>query len=279
LEDKGISWGEYQEDMPYSGFAGSFRNPTNGKLNYVRKHNPLVVFDSVASNPNRLGCIKNLTMFYTDLNANRLPQWMFITPNMTSDGHDTSVTVAGAWTRSFLDPLMNNTNFMKNTLVLVTWDENETYTKKNRVMGILLGDAIPQNLVGTTDDTLYTHYSELSTVEANWDLHTLGRYDVGANVFAMVAAKTGDVLRNWTSTKPTFDQVYFNKSYVGPMTKNHSGSWPEPNTIAAIRGRTVLPRVVTTWQNTSDKSIYGTGVEVADGQHPPLRSVTSHAFA
>jgi acid phosphatase len=272
LEDKGISWGEYQEDMPYSGFQGSgYINQENRRNDYVRKHNPLVMFDSVASNPDRLACIKNLTMFYKDLKANKLPQWMFITPNMTSDGHDTSVTTAGSWTRSFLEPLLNDTTFMSNTLVLVTWDENETYIRKNRVMGLLLGDAIPQNLVGTTDNTLYTHYSELATVEANWNLHTLGRYDVGANVFAFVAAKTGDALRSWTSTKPSFDQVYFNRSYPGPMALKPAGSWPEPNNLAVVNDRTVLSAVVKAWDKASDKSIYGTGVEVADGLHPPLR--------
>jgi acid phosphatase len=271
LEDRGISWGEYQEDIPYTGFAGNYKNQVNGKPDYVRKHNPLVIFDSVAANPDRLALIKNLTMFYNDLKTNKLPQWLFITPNMTSDGHDTSVTVSGDWTRTFLDPLLNNTNFMNNTLVLVTWDENETYAVKNRVMGILLGDVIPKNLVGTTDDTLYTHYSELSTVESNWDLRTLGRYDVGANVFAVVAAKTGDTLRNWTSTKPAFDQVYFNWSYPGPVATKPSGSWPAPNTLAVINGRTVLPGVVNIWKKGSDKSIYGAGVEVADGQHPPVR--------
>ena len=209
LEDKGISWGEYQEDMPYSGFAGSgFRNQKNGRNDYVRKHNPAIMFDSVATNEDRRACIKNLTMFEQDLQTNKLPQWLFITPNMTSDGHDTSVTVAGAWTRAFLDPLMRNPNFMNNTLVLITWDENHTYPKQNRVHSILLGDSVPTNLVGTTDDAFYSHYSEISTVCANWDLHTLGRYDVGANVFSVVASKTGDSIRSWTGS-PSLNQMFF----------------------------------------------------------------------
>jgi len=49
---------------------------------------------------------------------------MFITPNMTSDGHDTSVTVAGAWLKNFLGPLLDDPNFMQNTMVLITFDEN-----------------------------------------------------------------------------------------------------------------------------------------------------------
>jgi len=40
LEDKGVSWGAYQEDMPYSGYEGfSWVNPEQ-QNDYVRKHNP-----------------------------------------------------------------------------------------------------------------------------------------------------------------------------------------------------------------------------------------------
>jgi acid phosphatase len=256
--------------MPYSGFEGfSYVNQKTGANDYVRKHNPAIMYGANTVNQTRLSNIKNLTTFASELKENKLPQWMFITPNMTSDGHDTSVTVAGTWTRTFLDPLLTNKNFMNNTLVLITWDENHTYTQKNRVLGILLGDSVPADLVGTTDDTIYTHYSEISTVCANWGLHTLGRYDVGANVFAHVALKTGDTLQNWTGT-PSFDSVYFNQSYSGPLNSQPKGTWPEPNTKAVINGRTVLPAIVNTWAKFSDQTVYGTGVEVADGQHPPV---------
>jgi hypothetical protein len=46
-------------------------------------NSPLVSYDSVTSNLDRLAKIKNFTMFDTDLNNNELPQWMFITPNMS----------------------------------------------------------------------------------------------------------------------------------------------------------------------------------------------------
>lgn len=101
---------------------------------------------------------------------------MFITPNMTDDGHDTSVTVAGEFCRRFLTPLMENEYFMERTLILVTFDENHSYPRANRVFSFLLGGAVPKHLAGTVDDTFYNHYSELSTVEANWGLHTLGRW-------------------------------------------------------------------------------------------------------
>lgn len=48
LEEKGISWAEYQEDEPYTGFQGfNYTDPANDYVEYVRKHNPLVLPSNV----------------------------------------------------------------------------------------------------------------------------------------------------------------------------------------------------------------------------------------
>jgi hypothetical protein len=36
------------------------------------------------------------------------------------DGHDSSVSVSGAWAKAFLQPLLSNSNFLNNTLVLLS---------------------------------------------------------------------------------------------------------------------------------------------------------------
>lgn len=38
LEAKRISWSEYEEDSPYSGFQGNYTNQKTGANDYVRKH-------------------------------------------------------------------------------------------------------------------------------------------------------------------------------------------------------------------------------------------------
>jgi subtilase family serine protease len=39
LEAKGVSWSEYMEDLPYSGFEGNaYVNQQTGANDYVRKH-------------------------------------------------------------------------------------------------------------------------------------------------------------------------------------------------------------------------------------------------
>lgn len=133
LDTKGISWAEYQEHIPYPGYQGfNYTNQITQKNDYVRKHNPLIIFDSIALNATRSAQIKNFTSFYGDMKANTFPQWSFVTPNMTNDGHDTNVTFAAAWARGFLEPLLNDTAFMDGTLILLTFDENEDYPSPNR---------------------------------------------------------------------------------------------------------------------------------------------------
>ncbi|CAM1506673.1 Fc.00g063140.m01.CDS01 [Cosmosporella sp. VM-42] len=278
LEHRGISWGAYQEDMPFSGFEGfTYVNQQNGANDYVRKHNPPVLFDVIARSEKRLSQIKNLSMidegksqFHKDLKANKLPQWMFITPNMTSDGHDTSATVAGAWCRKFLEPLLKNKKFMDNTLVLITWDENETYAIQNNILGILVGDVIPKHLVGTTDNSFYNHYSEIATVEANWGLPTLGRWDVGANVFDVVARKTHDKIRKW---KPYEEAgMFWNYSYAGVFNSaggNHRYPAPNLKLDHSFSGREVYGPVKKTWKHSNAPTYYEDSIKVPDGLKPP----------
>lgn len=44
LDTKGISWGEYEEHIPYPGFQGyNYSNQQTFSNDYVRKHNPLIL--------------------------------------------------------------------------------------------------------------------------------------------------------------------------------------------------------------------------------------------
>ncbi|KAH0585495.1 hypothetical protein H2248_008733 [Termitomyces sp. 'cryptogamus'] len=265
LDNKGISWGEYQEDMPSTGFTGfQFLNSTGGN-DYVRKHNPLVIYESVNQFPSRLNKIKNFTLFEQDLANDALPQWMFITPNMTNDGHDSSVTVAGIWARGFLEPLLENPKFNgKKTLIILTFDENGTDTKPNNVLAILLGSAIPKKLIGTFDNSFYTHYSLIATAEANWNLHTLGRWDVGANVLQFVGEKTGDKIR-----EADIQDVLLNMSYPGIFNSEHLAKQPIPNTNLVINGRTVLPAIQSQWESQVHCTGYHMQLVPPSAQNPP----------
>jgi hypothetical protein len=106
--------------------------------------------------------------FAVDVNASAIPQWVFVTPNLVNDVHDTDINSVSQWLEFWLIPLLDNPNFNDNkTLVLLAFDENETVTVNNSIMPVLLGGAAPTAMHGTVDSTYYTHYSSLSTVQAN----------------------------------------------------------------------------------------------------------------
>lgn len=111
---------------------------------------------------------------------------------MMNDGHNTTLDFASSWAHTFLKPLLADGAFKERTLILLTYDESATYEIPNKIGSLLLGNAVPSALRGTEDDTYYTHYSIPATMEYNWQLPNLGRYDIGANVFknSIVTADT-----------------------------------------------------------------------------------------
>ena len=229
--------------------------------------------------PTILPLANSCPSFYQDLDKRRLPQWIFVTPNLYNDGHDTNISVSCNWTRSFVEPLLNNTYFNKKALVYITWQANGQYpTKRNHVAGILLGSAIPKDLVGTTDDSYYNHYSDISTVSANWGLHHLGRWDVGANVWNAVGCFTGDAIRHWNNkiAKGVFESYYWNQSYGGVFSSavNTTHTYVAPNLNLVRNGRTILPAIKTLWSNVFNRgkglqSYYRDIIELPDDFHPP----------
>ncbi|KAF2737789.1 hypothetical protein EJ04DRAFT_590472 [Polyplosphaeria fusca] len=289
LEDKGISWSDYNEGLPYTGFEGFAYSNDQGEGNYERKHNLLARFESIRLNPHRISRVKNLTLFYRDLQQKVLPQWIFVTPNLYNDGHDTNISVSCNWTRSFVEPLLKNPYFNKNTLVYITWQANGQYPQeRNHVAGILLGSAIPKKLIGTKDGAYYNHYSDLATVEANWNLHHLGRWDVGANVWSAVGSCTGDKIRPWNDriAHGSFESYYWNQSYGGVFSSavNTTHTYVAPNVNLVHNGRTILPAIKSLWKdNCKNNGGYGyrqnTGyclpsyykdiIELPDDFHPP----------
>lgn len=284
LESRGISWGHYQEGMPYSGYEGLiYYNPKTENTDYVRKHNPAIMHNSLANSEQRLSQIKNLSMtdtsrsmFHKDLTANTLPQWMFITPNMTSDGHNSDISTAGRWCRSFLDPLLKDANFIKNTMVLITWDENETYNIRNNILGILIGDAIPEELVGTGDDNFYTHYSELATVEANWDLPS----DAGTSAPMCtsgwpISPATASASSNRTKKRISMAGTRRLLGASGRRRKTNytvNRIFPAPNLKLDennSKGRPILQSVKDTWAHSDHPTYYVDSIGPVDGLNPP----------
>ena len=115
-----------------------------------------------------------------DIAAGRLPAYSFYTPNLDHDGHDQPLSYAAKWFEGFIEPKLSDPNFMRGTLLVVTFDESES-AADNHVYTALLGPMIKP---GSIDATRYSHYSLLRTVEDNFQLGTLNRKDAQAQPFA-----------------------------------------------------------------------------------------------
>jgi hypothetical protein len=94
LEQGNKSWTTYQEDYPLEKGCYEENYPSGlfKKHKYVRKHNPFISFDNILNNPKRCQNIKNSQQLYKDINENNLSNYIFYTPNMDNNGHDTNPT-------------------------------------------------------------------------------------------------------------------------------------------------------------------------------------------
>ncbi|TPX51014.1 hypothetical protein CcCBS67573_g10056 [Chytriomyces confervae] len=171
LEQKGKTWKSYQESYPGNCFTGT----SSGT--YRRKHNPFMSFDNIRGNPTRCANIVNSDQLSRDAAAGKLPNYIFYTPDMNNDGHDTSASYASNWLKTFLEPKLVDPAYA-NVLFHVVFDESETYFGPNHIYSILLGKGIKG--VGLVDNAHYDHYSFLATLEGIFDLGNLGKHDKDA---------------------------------------------------------------------------------------------------
>jgi hypothetical protein len=213
-------------------------------------------------------CLLNLLSFgdfQRAFDAGDVPQFVFMSPNMMNDGHNTSLEYATDFAHHFLQPLLAENAFKERTLILLTYDESATYSQPNHIVSLLLGSAIPPDLKGTTDDTFYTHYSILSTVQNNWELPNLGRYDVGANVFKWVAELSGYSQNKDPTNAATVDNSV---SYPGFLNSHHNKirPIPPPNTkLVGAGGLPVLDSIQKIWGTDSELTPYDGSGNVVDG--------------
>jgi len=177
FESHNISWKSYQED--YVPQAGGDCEPKAVIGKYHRKHNPFMSFLEISKNKAKCQKIVPASQLDADIANNQLPQFGYYTPNIDNDAHDTNLDFAGKYFQNWLNKYMSIPNFTRNTLILVTFDEDE-YLEGNHIYAVLLG---PYVTPGTSEGTTYTHYSITKTMEVNWGLPNLGRNDVNAHDF------------------------------------------------------------------------------------------------
>ncbi len=113
----------------------------------------------------------------TEFDPHALPNYAFCSPDMDNDGHDTGLAFAADWLRRFLEPLLADVEFMRRTLVVVTFDEARP-DGTNHIYTVFLGPVVRAGYVATAP---HDHYDLLRTVEENFAVGTLGAEDERAS--------------------------------------------------------------------------------------------------
>jgi len=178
LDSHHLSWREYAESMP----TNCSQLISSDDL-YYPKHNPFVYFAAITGN-NGTGSassycdshVVSLSQFYTDLQAGDLPNYSFVTPNICDDAHSCPLSTGDNWLSTFVPKIINSSSFAT-TALFITYDEgntNDTAGGGGKVPCILVS---PFAKPGYVSNTEYSHYSLLATVEAIFNLGSLGRND------------------------------------------------------------------------------------------------------
>jgi len=126
LSAAGIGWKAYMEDMPSPCYTGS------SYANYVKRHNPFVYFTGILADPAKCGRVVPFTQFAPDLANNTAPPFMWVTPNLCNDMHDTCaplndrVAQGDRWVSSTLPLVLGSAWYRNGGKVVITWDEGGT---------------------------------------------------------------------------------------------------------------------------------------------------------
>jgi chitodextrinase len=175
----GFSFGGYSEDMPSVGYTGcSF-------LDYMRKHNPWVNFDTA---PNAVPAASNMPFdgYWPSSNFSSLPTVSIVVPNQLNDMHDGTILQGDTWLRANIDPYVQWAQ-THNSLLILTFDEDNG-SMNNQIATIFVG---PMVAAGDYGERI-NHYNVLRTVE---DMYGLA--------YAGASATANPITDCWTGSQPT----------------------------------------------------------------------------
>jgi hypothetical protein len=218
LSAHGLTWGGYMEDMADTPSAPkTCRHPRVGDRDpwqgaheddqYATRHNPFVYFRSIIDSPECALRNVDLDELPAALASGDVPSYVFITPDLCSDGHDEpcpdgrpgGYASMNGFLRRWVPRITGSSAYRDGGLLIVTFDEaeggaesccvdnapNVSYPGYNSYGpgGGLTGAVLLSPFIrpGTKNDHAYNHYSLLRSVEDIFGLPALGyaRHSLG----------------------------------------------------------------------------------------------------
>jgi hypothetical protein len=169
LTTAGVTWKAYAE-----GISGTDCPLTTSGL-FAPKHTPMLYFDDVTSNGSSTsqGCISHVvpyTNLASDLTANTVARYNFITPDLCDDMHNSSgcnssdeIANGDAWLSANVPPILASQAYLNGGVLFVLWDEG-TASASDGPIGLIVMSPLAK-AGGYTNSIAYTHSSMLKSVE------------------------------------------------------------------------------------------------------------------
>jgi len=167
-------WRAYEEGMPSS-------CDTSSSGEYAVRHNPPLYFTTL-----KKACPGSdvaYTKLASDLAANTLPAFAFVTPNLIDDMHDGTIAQGDSWLSTNIPTILNSSAYKSGSVVVfITWDEGEGGSSNDCAtnttdIGCHVATLVvsPSTKAGTSSASLFSHYSLLRTTEELLGLPLLGQ--------------------------------------------------------------------------------------------------------
>jgi hypothetical protein len=163
------TWKSYAQSLPSVGFLASGTPP------YARNHNPFTYFSDVQGSATQQQNIVPLTQLSADLANNALPDFAFVVPDNFNNGHDcpqgattctndAKMAATDAWLQTYIQPILQNSQFQQNGIMIITWDESEFTDTANgggHIATLIIGTHVKRGYQSTT---FYQHQSVLRMI-------------------------------------------------------------------------------------------------------------------
>jgi acid phosphatase len=131
---------------------------------YVKRHDPLSYFSDVVNSSAQMQNLVLFSQFSSDFANNALPNFSFIVPNLVNDGHDAPKQVADAWLKANIAPLISNTTFQNDGLLIIVFDEadgRDSIHGGGHVAAVIISGKAKKGFQSTT---FYQHQSTLRLI-------------------------------------------------------------------------------------------------------------------
>ncbi len=158
LLNAGKTWKSYAEGLPYVGYTGGDTGL------YIKHHNPFAYISDVIYSQVQKDKLVPFTYFANDLHNNNLPDISFVIPNRDDDAHDGTLGQADTWLRNNITPLLNNSAFQQDGILILVFDEAESTDNNHgggHVATVVVGPKVRR---GGRSSVFHQHQSLLRTL-------------------------------------------------------------------------------------------------------------------